>query len=62
MDTQCPHSKLVSPLCERTMHQLMATMRSDSETTDLKWRVATLGQKHQILQNFVTECVHVDVA
>ena len=50
MNTQCPLSKHVSPLCERTIHQLITTMRSDLETTNLKWRVATPGQKHQILQ------------
>jgi hypothetical protein len=35
-------SKHVSPpLCERTTHQFIRSIRSDLETTDLKGRVAT---------------------
>jgi hypothetical protein len=50
MDSRCPICKHVSPLCKRRIHQLITTMRNDLETTNLKQRVATLGQKHQILQ------------
>ena len=35
---QCPLSKHVSPLCERTNHHLIRSMRSDLETTVVKGR------------------------
>ena len=41
--SECPLSKNVSPLCERKNHQLTRSIRSDLETTVLKWRFSTPG-------------------